>query len=106
MVLSDLSNYARIFLMLEPFNTLPHVVETPNHKCISLLLHNCNYATVENHKCKYLVCGISDMQTPVKVLFDLSKGHTPPVDNYSVRGTLAAFDSRNILVIRTYLYFK
>lgn len=36
------------FLMLWPFNTVPQVVLTPNHKVISLLLHNCNFATVVN----------------------------------------------------------
>lgn len=35
-------------LMLVPFNTGPHVVVIPNHKVISLLLHNCNFATVMN----------------------------------------------------------
>jgi hypothetical protein len=28
------------------FNTVPHVVVTPSHKITSLLLHNCNCATV------------------------------------------------------------
>ena len=32
-----------------PFNTVPHVVVTPNYKIILLLLHNCNFATVMNH---------------------------------------------------------
>ena len=36
------------FLKLRPFNTVPHVVVTPNHKSISLLLHNCNFATLMN----------------------------------------------------------
>jgi hypothetical protein len=36
-------------LMLQPFNTGPHVVLTPHHKIISLLLHNWNFATVLNH---------------------------------------------------------
>ena len=34
--------------MLQPFNTVPHVV-TPGYKVILLLLHNCNFATVTNH---------------------------------------------------------
>ena len=34
------------FLMLQPFNTVPHVVVTHSHKIISLPLHNCNFATV------------------------------------------------------------
>lgn len=39
------------FLMLQPSNTVPHVVVThpPNHELISLLLCNCNFATVANH---------------------------------------------------------
>jgi hypothetical protein len=34
--------------MLRPFNIVLHVVVTPNHKNISLLLHNGNFATVMN----------------------------------------------------------
>jgi hypothetical protein len=37
------------FLMLWPFNTVPHVVVTPNHDIIWLLLHNCNFSTIMNH---------------------------------------------------------
>jgi hypothetical protein len=36
------------FLMLRPFDTVPHAVVTPNHKIISLKLHNCNFAAVMN----------------------------------------------------------
>jgi hypothetical protein len=35
------------FPMLQPFNTVPHVVGTPNHKII-LLLHSYSFATVMN----------------------------------------------------------
>jgi hypothetical protein len=35
--------------MLRPFNTVRHVVVTPNHEMISLLLHNSNFVTVMNH---------------------------------------------------------
>ena len=35
--------------MLWPFNTVPHVVVTPSHKIISLLLYNCNFATARNY---------------------------------------------------------
>jgi hypothetical protein len=35
-------------LMLQPFNTVPYVVGTPNHNIILLLLHNCNFATAMN----------------------------------------------------------
>ena len=37
------------FLMLQPFNTVPHGVVTSNHKTIPLLRHNCNFATIMNH---------------------------------------------------------
>jgi hypothetical protein len=36
-------------LVLRPFNTAPHVAVIPNHKIISLLLHNCIFATVKNN---------------------------------------------------------
>jgi hypothetical protein len=32
--------------MLRPFNTALHVMVTQNHTIISLLFHNCNFATV------------------------------------------------------------
>lgn len=38
------------FLMLRPFNTVPHVV-TPTITLFSLLLHDCNFATAMNHIC-------------------------------------------------------
>jgi len=34
------------FLMLRPFNIVPHIVVTPNYKTILLLHHNCNFAPV------------------------------------------------------------
>lgn len=34
---------------ISTLNTVPHVVLTPNHKVISKLLHNCNFATIINH---------------------------------------------------------
>jgi hypothetical protein len=36
------------FLMLWPFNTVPHVV-TPNIELFLLLLHDCNFATAMNY---------------------------------------------------------
>lgn len=45
------------FLTLRPFNTVPHVVMTPNHKIISLLLHSTNFATVMN--CNVNICAFS-----------------------------------------------
>lgn len=38
-----------LILMLQPFNTVPPVVVTPNHDIILLLLHNSNFDTVVNH---------------------------------------------------------
>jgi hypothetical protein len=37
------------FPMLQPFNTVPHVVVTLTVKLFSLLLHNCNFAIVMKH---------------------------------------------------------
>lgn len=34
--------------MLQPFNTLLHVVMTPNHEIISMQLHDCNSVTIMN----------------------------------------------------------
>jgi hypothetical protein len=46
------------FLMLRPFNIVPHVVVTPNQiYIISLLLHNCNFNIV-------IYIQISNMQPP------------------------------------------
>lgn len=45
------------FLMLQPFNTVPNVVLTLNHKVISLLPHNCDFTTLVN--CN--VCKKSDL---------------------------------------------
>jgi hypothetical protein len=42
------------FLTLWPFNTVPRVVVTSNHSIFSLLLHNCNFATLNEMSCKYL----------------------------------------------------
>lgn len=36
-------------LMLQLFNTVPHVVETLNHNIIFTLLPNCNVGTVMNY---------------------------------------------------------
>ena len=36
------------FLVLRPFNTVPHVMLTPSHRSTLLLFHNCNLATVIN----------------------------------------------------------
>jgi hypothetical protein len=50
------------FLALGPFNTVPHVVVTPSHNIILLLLHNCNFATVVNLN---LICdptGVHELQ--------------------------------------------
>ena len=43
------------FLMLRPFNTVPHVVVTSNHKIILLLLHNYSLVTAMNHNANIFV---------------------------------------------------
>lgn len=48
-------------LTLQPCDTVPHIVVTPNHKIISLLLHNYNLAidmdcNVNIRSAGYLVC--------------------------------------------------
>lgn len=44
-----LGQQSSAFLVPPPFPTVPHVVGTPNHRIISLLLHNYNFTTVRNH---------------------------------------------------------
>ena len=43
-----LEQWSPTFPMLWPFNTIPHVVVTPNNKIILLLLYNCNFASIMN----------------------------------------------------------
>ena len=47
--LQFLTQWFSTFLVLQPFNTVSHVVVTPNHNIISLLLYNCNFATIVNY---------------------------------------------------------
>jgi hypothetical protein len=50
--LQYLKQWFSAFLMLRPFNIAPHAVVTPPPPTItvfSLLLHDCNFATVMNH---------------------------------------------------------
>lgn len=47
-ILCQLDTGFSAFLILRPFNTVPHVVVTANRKIISLLLYNCNFASVLN----------------------------------------------------------
>jgi hypothetical protein len=49
MVLFHLEHWFLNFLILQSFNEVPHVLVTPGHKIILLLLQNCNYAIVMNH---------------------------------------------------------
>ena len=55
-----------MFLMLWLFNRAPHVVVTPNHKIISLLLHNCSFATVMNHNVNIWYAGYLIYDPPPK----------------------------------------
>ena len=69
------------FLMLRPFNTVPHVVVTPNHNIISILLHSCHFATVINRSVNvqysgYLICDI------LWIVQSLKGVVTPQVENY------------------------
>lgn len=61
------------FLMLQPSNTVSHVVVTTDYKFISLLLHNCNFASVMNHNVNIWYAGylISDPQS----------GHSPQIES-------------------------
>jgi hypothetical protein len=60
--------------MLQPFNTVPHVVVTPNIKLFSLLLHNCNFASVLN--CSVNICiSLRSWVTPVEGSFNPQRGH-------------------------------
>ena len=43
------SGWFSTFLMLWPFNIVPPVAVTPNHKIILLRLHKCDFATIMNH---------------------------------------------------------
>jgi len=42
----SLVQWLSTFVVLRPYNTVPHVSVTPHHKIIALLLHNCNFVTV------------------------------------------------------------
>lgn len=66
----SLQQWSSTFLRLGLFNIVPHVVVTPSHKIMSLLLHNCNLATVMNHNVKYLLFRI----------YDSRKNHNPQVE--------------------------
>ena len=61
--------------MQRPFNTLPHVVLTPNHEIILLLLHNCNFATVMNSNVNIWLAGC--------LICDPQRGHDPRAENQS-----------------------
>lgn len=50
--------------MPQPYNIVPHVVVTFNHKIISLLFHNWNFATVINSNVNKYLC------FPIMVLGD------------------------------------
>lgn len=41
-----LEQWFSIFLMLKPFDTVLHIVVTPNHKAISLLFYNYKFTIV------------------------------------------------------------
>lgn len=47
-ILHCLDQWISAILMLQPFDTVSHVVMNANHTII-FLLHNCNFATLMNH---------------------------------------------------------
>jgi hypothetical protein len=53
---NPLEQWFSTFLKLQPLNTVPHGVVTPDH-LFSLLLHNCNFVTVMDHN-------VNTLQTP------------------------------------------
>ena len=60
-VQNTLDLWVSTFLILQLLNTVSHVVVNPNHKIISLLLHNCNFAAIINNNVTisyagYLIC--------------------------------------------------
>ena len=72
----------------------PHVVVSPNQSILSLLLRNCDSATVTN--CKCLMCTISGMWP--------TRGWDPRVENFGLTNRLAypRFDfSRHAFLLRT-----
>ena len=74
-----LDHWLSTSLMLFPFNTVPHVVVTPNHKIFLLLHHNCTFAIVRNHSTS--TCGFWwSWATPVSGPFDLQRGCDPQIE--------------------------
>lgn len=65
-----LEQWFSTLLILQPFNMVPHVVGTPNHKIISSLLHNCGFAAVMNREANICVFRCSQV-TAVKGSLDL-----------------------------------
>ena len=76
-----LEKWSSFFLMLRPFNTVPHAVVTPNYE-ILLLLHNSNFDTVMNHN-KIPVLSFVLGQTLWKGHSTLpQRGHYSQVENH------------------------
>jgi hypothetical protein len=76
------------FQMLWPFNTVPHVAVTPSHKIISLLLHNCEFATVMNNDVKNICCA-----RYLWVIRFPKRDHNPPMTHLPQGHTFSAFPS-------------
>lgn len=68
------------------FTKAPHIVVTPpTVKLFSLLLHSCNFATVEN-QCKYLIFKLSMWPNPCERVIQSPKVLPPaPVENYCTK---------------------
>jgi hypothetical protein len=79
LIMVSLEQWFSIYLILWPFNTLPHVSGTLNHKIISPLLHNCNFTTVMNHNVSIHVLWWSCVFL-VKGSFSSQRGHGPQAE--------------------------
>ena len=91
-----LEQWFSTFLKVQPFNTVPHVVMTPNHQIISVLLHKYNFATIMNCYIDIWYVGyliydpkrvathrlrITDLETPLWVVQPFRVGSSSPRAN-------------------------
>lgn len=89
-----LKQWLSAILMMQPFNTAPHVV-TPTIKLFLSLLHDCNFTTVMNHSVNILSFWMARV-TPGKGSFDPhlpnthTHKHTQRIVTHRLRNTLLA----------------
>lgn len=72
------------FLMSWPFNAVPHVMVTPTIQLFSLLLPNCDFATVMCYNIN--ICVLWVLGDPCERVFQSSKGFQPPRLSTAVLG--------------------